>query len=264
MDASSPCPLSPETGGGVPTVGEIWRRPLPHLDGKATTRLVCRTVLTLFHRQVLEFEGLEHISSDQDPFILALNHSQRPEAVLVPAWLCFHRGGRMVHFLADWNFQLVPGLAWLIRLHDPIHVVRKDARPRFLNRFKDRYRHLPPPFTEARRRLAEGRSIGLFPEGTVNRHPELLLRGQTGAARLAQEAGVPVIPGGIRFPRHRDGHPVGDREPFSVRFGAPIQPGTTDPNAAEFHNRIMATLSTLSGKQWQPDARRTKYAFCKT
>ncbi|MEN9678376.1 MAG: hypothetical protein RIS76_4272, partial [Verrucomicrobiota bacterium] len=28
--------------------------------------------------------------------------------------------------------------------------------------------------------------------------------------------------------------------------------------------RIMATLSTLSGKQWQPDARRTKYAFCKT
>ncbi|MBN8249152.1 MAG: 1-acyl-sn-glycerol-3-phosphate acyltransferase, partial [Verrucomicrobia bacterium] len=216
---SPPVNAAPMAVEAPPSVSQIWRRALPHLDGRATTRFMCRTLLTLYHRRLLGVAGADQVLVDRDPFLLALNHSQRPEAILVPAWLCFLRGGRMVHFLADWNFQLIPGVAWIIRLHDPIHVVRKDARPQFLNRWKRRFRHLDPPFVEARRRLDAGRSVGVFPEATVNRHPGQLLRGQSGVARLALEAGVPVVPGGLRFPDHAGDGPIADSEPFEVRLG---------------------------------------------
>jgi len=252
---------------GVPGISEIWRRPLPALATQGATRLMCRLVTTAFRWQVREFHGLEHIAPDRDPFILALNHSQRPEAVVVPSWLCFYRAGRMVHFLADWNFLLMPGLAWVIRLHDPIVVVRKDAKPRFLNRFKSRFENGRTPLEEARVRLAAGRSVGVFPEGTANRHPTELLRGQVGVARLAMDAQVPVVPGGIRFPRHQGSGPIGDLEPFSVHLGHPLKPPLPgeDPEnvAATFHEQIMRAISTLAGKQWQPNGRRTKYAFPK-
>ncbi|MCW5557682.1 MAG: 1-acyl-sn-glycerol-3-phosphate acyltransferase [Verrucomicrobiae bacterium] len=268
-DVESP-PAIPEPAALLPppSVAEIWRRPLPHLAHQGATRFICRTLLTLYRRRFLGFGGGDHVTADRDPFLLAVNHSQRPEAILLPAWLCFLRGGRMVHFMADWNFQLIPGVAWIIRLHDPIHVVRKDARPRFLNRFKSRYRHLDPPFIEARRRLDAGRSVGVFPEATVNRHPGQLLRGQNGVARLALESGVPVVPGGLRFPGHAGEGPIADSAPFAVRFGSPIR---SDPTAsasasdvAALHARIMGAISTLSGKEWQPDARRTKYVFSTT
>lgn len=264
MESPPPHPATP-VRPGVPSVREIWRRPLPYLEGQPGTRYLCRILLTVFHRRALGFEGLEHIQADRDPFLLALNHSQRPEAILIPTWLCFHRGGRMVHFMADWNFLLIPGLAAVIRRHDPIVVVRKDARPRFLNRFKHRFRGSALPFEEARNRLCTGRSVGVFPEATVNRNPAHLLRGQSGVARLALETGVSVVPGGVRFPHAHPAQPVNDSEPFFVRFGPPIQRcpeiSSTPAGVCHLHAQIMAAISTLSGKEWQPDARRTKYAL---
>ena len=259
---------APATGRrpGVPPPMELWRRPLPHLRKDRTIRGVCRVVTSVSRWQVREMHGLEHVAPERDPFILALNHSQRPEAVVVPTWLCFHRGGRMVHFMADWNFLLIPVLSWVIRLHDPIVVVRKDAKPRFLNRFKKRFQSPLSPFEQARERLSRGQSIGVFPEATTNRHPSQLLRGQVGVAKLALESGIPVVPGGIRFPSHRGAGPIGDMEPLSVHFGPALQPPTRNPEApsadpvAAFHEQIMRAISTLSGKEWQPSARRTKYA----
>lgn len=254
------------TRAGVPPLIELWRRPLPHLRNERTIRGVCRVVTSISRWQVREMHGLEHVAPDRDPFILALNHSQRPEAVVVPTWLCFHRNGRMVHFMADWNFLLIPVLSWVIRLHDPIVVVRKDAKPRFLNRFKSRFQSPLSPFEQARERLARGQSIGVFPEATTNRHPSQLLRGQVGVARLALESGIPVVPGGIRFPSHRGAGPIGDREPLTVQFGPALQPpcmdrgGVSAEAVAAFHEQIMRAISTLSAKEWQPSARRTKYA----
>jgi 1-acyl-sn-glycerol-3-phosphate acyltransferase len=229
---------------------------------------LCRSLLSLFHGHVRSIVGLEHIRTDADPFLLVLNHSQRPEAILVPAWLCFHRGGRMVHFMADWNFLMIPGVGGIIRAHDPIVVTRKSARPAFLNRLKPRFTPELPPFEDAARRIRDGRSIGLFPEGTTNRHPTDLLQGYRGAAPLAVETGVRVIPGGIRFPQHRGDGPIQDRTPFSVEFGPALpQPplrhgsGTSTEQIRNLHHEIMTAISTLSGKRWQARSRRTKYAF---
>lgn len=266
---SSPSPVpSPPSRPGIPSRAAVWRAPLPHLSDRPGTRLLCRIVLSLFHSHVRSIEGLEHVTTGSDPFLLVLNHSQRPESILVPAWLCFHRGGRMVHFMADWNFLMIPGVSTVIRAHDPIIVMRKAAKPAFLNRFKPRFAPPLAPFDEAAKRIREGRSVGVFPEGTTNRHPTELLRGYQGAARLAVETGVRVVPGGIRFAGAPSQRPVGDRDPFSVRFGPELRPPpscntpeTTSELTRKFHDEIMTAISTLSGKRWQAHARKTKYAF---
>ena len=251
----------------MPSVASLWRQPLPSLNRRPVTRCVCRALMTAFRGRVLAIEGLNHVAADQDPFILALNHSQGPEAVLVPTWLCFHRGGRMVHFMADWNFLLYPVLGWIIRLHEPIVVMRKEAKPRFLNRLRPWFEPSRTPFAAAKEFLKDGRSVGIFPEATVNHHPTQLLRGQLGVSRLAVESQVPVVPGGIRFPQHRGEAPIGNEEPFTIHFGPALMPPARENNprraATLFHEQIMSAISTLSGKQWQPLARRTKYAFPK-
>lgn len=260
--------IRPNSRPGIPDLATLWRKPLPHLADRPGIRLLCRSILTVFHGHVRSMTGLEHILPDADPFLLVLNHSQRPEAILVPTWLCFHRGGRMVNFMADWNFLLIPGIGSIIRAHDPIVVTRKAARPAFLNRFKSRYAGRLSPFEEAARRLQQGRSIGVFPEGTTNRHPTELLRGYRGAAQLAVDTGVQVIPGGIRFRSQSAAQPISDRSRFSVEFGAPLawmtsrnNLETTAEQVGHLHHEIMTAISTLSGKRWQAEGRRTKYAF---
>jgi 1-acyl-sn-glycerol-3-phosphate acyltransferase len=49
---------------------------------------------------------------------------------------------------------------------------------------------------EVRTALAEGDLVGMFPEGTISRS-FVPLRGRPGAARMAMEAGVPLIPGAV-------------------------------------------------------------------
>jgi len=71
-------------------------------------RLMLRALAPLSSRQIAAIRGLQHVRAASDPFILVANHSSRRESVLVPAILFLHRGGRRIHFLADWNFKLIP------------------------------------------------------------------------------------------------------------------------------------------------------------
>lgn len=252
--------------GSRPSLWGVLRGPLPcQRDWRA--RWVCRTLLTVFRGQLAGVTGQEIIAGVADPFILALNHNQRPEAILAPTWVSWLRRGRTVHFLADWNFLLLPVVGAIIRLHDPIIVANKSARPKFLNRLKPWFSGARPPFEEARLRIQSGRSVGVFPEGTVNRHRTVLLRGRPGAALLALQTGAPVVPCGIVFPGRAGSGPIRDSEPFALRFGAPIHapcepkenPGSEA--VAGHHRQIMTAISTLSGKRWQAESRRSKYAF---
>ncbi len=74
--------------------------------------------------------------------------------------------------------------------------------------------------------LADGRALGIFPEGT--RSPDgRLYKFRTGAARLALRSGAPVVPVGLVGPREvqppdsRRWH----RAPVEVHFGEPLQFG---------------------------------------
>ena len=72
------------------------------------------------------------IAPAQDPFILVLNHNTKLEALLLPAFFLHARQGKALHFIADWNFKLVPGVAGIYRAGDVITLDRKPARPRWL------------------------------------------------------------------------------------------------------------------------------------
>lgn len=247
-------------GGGVPppSVREILTASLPHMPNRFS-RFLLRTTVAALRPLVIELRGVERLMMDRDPFILALNHNQRLEALIVPMVLFVMRSGSIIHFMADWNSALIPGIGLLMRHGQVLTVVRKDARPRFLNVLKPLYSHPDPVFVRARRLLDQGRSIGVFPEGTVNRDPLRLLPGHPGAARLSLQSGHPLLPTGLRFPDHPPDRPIGDRSRFVIEVGHKLtppaieKPGRPSPDEVRaWHDRLMQEISRLSGKAVRP------------
>jgi 1-acyl-sn-glycerol-3-phosphate acyltransferase len=250
MAAKAMKPVKP-----VPSVREVFFRRLPFL--KPVDRFVFRIIMLAARRQVVAISGIEHIQVAH-PFILALNHSTRREAVVVPAALIFHRGGNLIHFWSDWVFRLIPGIGMILRRSGTICVPTKRSRYRLLNLFKPLFAQREPAFRQARTLLASRRSIGVFPEGTVNRDPSRLLPGRFGAARLSLETGVPIIPAGIRFPEVGEGgERVPERAAIEIRIGAPLAPprcANGRPTFAEvraWHATVMGEIARLSGKTWE-------------
>lgn len=247
----------------IPSRSKAWRAAVPELPGWHR-RLIVRSVLTLFGKDILAAHGLERLASRHDPFIVVLNHSTRLEALLLPVLFAYHRNGRMIRFVADWNFALVPVVGTILRAGDSILLVRKPARPAFLNVFKPLFLKKGPAFEQAAEALRAGQSVGIFPEGTTNRHPGRLLRGFDGAARLSLVTGRPVVPVGIRFPGHPPDRPVRDRTPAELFVGEPLRPAGArpDPDRNEvrtWHEQIMRELARLSGKNWEPGSTRRKH-----
>jgi 1-acyl-sn-glycerol-3-phosphate acyltransferase len=243
----------PDKGGiGPPSARAVLSWPLPDLG--LLDRTLARGVSLITRRCVLSIEGLEHIAPGRDPFILALNHGTRLEALLVPPFLFLLRHGERIHFMADWNFRLVPLIDLLYRRAGVITVTRKPARPRFLNVLKPLFTSAIPPAEQARQLLVAGRSVGVFPEGTVNRDSLRLRRGRPGAAQLSLETGVPVVPVGLRYPAVPRGAAVPEGSPMAIDIGAPmVPPAAGKPTYAAiwaWHGQIMTAIARLSGKSW--------------
>ncbi len=95
--------------------------------------------------------------------------------------------------------------------------------------------------------LEDGWNVVVFPEGT--RSPDgWMERFQMGAAYLAVEHRVPVVPVGIKgsfaaMPRGR-GWPVPGRPTVAVRYGDPLRPAEGE-SARDFAPRISAAVSAL-------------------
>lgn len=72
---------------------------------------------------------------------------------------------------------------------------RSDSAQARLHRRPARQRHRLDLARRAVEALAHGEAIGLFPEGRLTRRPERWPeRAKTGAVRLAQRSGVPIVP----------------------------------------------------------------------
>ena len=109
----------------------------------------------------------------------------------------------------------------------------------------------------AKRILAEGKLLGLYPEGT--RSPDgRLYRGKTGVARMALEAGVPVVP--VAMVNTDVVQPTGQRIPslgrVGMRVGKPLDfsryAGMEDDRFVlrSITDEIMYELMLLSGQEY--------------
>ncbi len=244
----------------IVSLGDVYRAPFVNSPGLGATLFV-KLCAALGTRTLVQVEGVENLKKENDPVIIVLNHSQKLEALSVPGILMYLRDGKMVHFLADWNFCLVPGVWLFYHFGQVITIARKPAKPRFLNVFKPLFTSKEPGFGRAQTALAEGRSVGIFPEGTTNRHPTKLLKGFSGAAQLSLQTQVPILPVGIQFPDHDKTKPIPEFIPMALKIGRPMQPQAIKgkPKLEEirvWHRQIMAAIADLSGKSWQPQNRR--------
>ena len=143
--------------------------------------------------------------------IIAANHLSAADEVFTPV-----AARRQVAYFAKAEYFTQPGL-----------------RGRLVARTFREFGHVPVERESPRaaastievgaRLLAEGRALGIFPEGT--RSPDgCLYRFRTGVARLALRTGAPVIPVGLVGTEHvlMPGDRRWHRAPVAVRFGPPL------------------------------------------
>ncbi|MBN1523599.1 MAG: 1-acyl-sn-glycerol-3-phosphate acyltransferase [Spirochaetales bacterium] len=154
------------------------------------------------------------------PAVFAVNHSAEYDAFLVPCFLIAF-GGRSISFFIHWMFRNFPLVGWLMKQIDPIWVENRETKKQWLKKYKRRKRG--NPIAEAIKKISTGTSVGIFPEGGLNRNPEKLTRGRLGIGEIVLKTGLPVIPVGVDFPvRRRFGKiPVFGR--LIISIGLPLR-----------------------------------------
>jgi 1-acyl-sn-glycerol-3-phosphate acyltransferase len=158
------------------------------------------------------YEGLDNIPA-RGGAVVALNHTGYID--FLPAAMATERVKRRIRFMIKAEMNDVRIVNFLISRSGTIPVNRQAGAE---------------AYDVAVRRLLEGELVGVYPEATISRSFELK-EFKTGAARMALEAGVPIIPT-IVWGAHRrwtKDHPkkLGRTKvllPITVRFGIPLRP----------------------------------------
>lgn len=201
----------------------------------------------------IDVQDLRHVPQ-QGGAVLAFNHHSYVDFIML-AWAPVRLLRRGIRFLAKREIWASPRTRWAVRLVNAVPVDRNSATAR------------SGAFDAAIDALKDGDLVAVAPEQTISRSFELLpLR--TGAARMAQQAGVPIVPvigwGSHRFatkghkPRLLTGLPV------TVRYGEPIHVGPDDDPkeiTARLRERMEAMLHEVqesypdgypAGEHWVP------------
>lgn len=176
-------------------------------------------------------EGLDVLDGLRPPLIFVANHSSHLDAPLVLTSLPDRwRERTAVGAAADYFFDVWWRAAATALVFNAFPVERAGARK---------------STRLARELIGEGWNVVVFPEGTRSRDG-WVGEFRQGAARLAVEHGIPVVPVAIRgsyqaMPRGR-GWPVKGRPPVTVRFGRAVRPRDGE-DAASFNERLRAGLA---------------------
>jgi 1-acyl-sn-glycerol-3-phosphate acyltransferase len=208
-------------------------------DGKTGHPFVRRFLTPLIRRfWIGEVYGLENIP-EKGACLVALNHESYFD------FLCFTAAiDRKIHYLAAEKFFDHP--IWK-RVMNAMECIRVD---RFCRVNRTALKRIIDV-------IAEGRLVGIFPEGT--RSPDgRLMRGKPGIAYLAQHTGIPVIPVGLigtfeilsrndRIPRLRKAV-IKIGEP--IRFGHPEKGKTTPEQMQAITDQIMLKIAELTGENY--------------
>jgi 1-acyl-sn-glycerol-3-phosphate acyltransferase len=161
-------------------------------------------------RTAISYRGLEHIPRTGGA-VVAINHTSYVD--FLPAALAAKRRGRRMRFMIKSEMQRVKGVNFLIKHSKTIPVDRGAGAS---------------AYSVAVDRLRAGELVGVYPEATISRSFELK-EFKSGAARMALEAQMPVIPmivwGAQRIWTKDHPKQLGrNKIPISVVVGAALAP----------------------------------------
>ncbi len=168
------------------------------------------------------------------PVVVAANHTSYLDAVALIAAL----GPRAYAFVAKREFEANPLMRLLLRGFGTIFVERFDVQKSAA--------HADVLVQAAR----AGRSLIVFPEGTLTRNTGLMAF-RAGAFQVAAQSGVPVVPVALRGVRSvlRDGTWYARRAPIAVTVCAPVAPDGSDWAAAvRLRDRVRAEILRYCGE----------------
>lgn len=216
--------------------------------------LLHKAILVLFI-WLIKIENSQRLKKLKYPVIFAFNHNNYFETLLVPCVL-FAMLRKPVSFAVHWVFNFMPYVGWAVRQIKPILVYNRKTRFKFL------LKHLPARYPavidEAKTRLEQGLSVGIFPEGSCNRSPYYLRRGRLGLEKIVSESGVLVIPCGIVFLDQVRRKRIPRWGRLILRFGEAINfaEKANKQRLSRHHitDRVMHEISILCGKKYRPSA----------
>lgn len=228
-----------QPAGRLPALDAVNQEPVEPTY-RRLARIVNRVMPLLGYR---EWSGQERVPADGGLLVVS-NHTSHFDPLVIGQFLIW--SGRWPRFLGKVQIFRTPGLGWLARSCGQIPVERHTRRA-------------SDALLAAESALHEGKCVAIYPEGTLTQDPDgWPMRAKSGAARLALETEVPVLPvaqWGSQFfmPARKRGFPfvVGKRHRFQVLCGDPVPlddlrglPFTTEV-MVETSNRIMDALTGL-------------------
>ena len=195
----------------------------------------------------ITYLGQENIP-EKGGAVIAINHTSYVD--WLPAALAIHHRHRRMRFMIKAEMQRVKVVNFLIKHTNTIPVDRGAGAD---------------AYAVAVERLREGEVVGVYPEATISRSFEIK-EFKSGAARMAVEAGVPIVPhivwGAQRI--WTKGQPkklYRPKVPITVLIGEPIEPTLTiDDLNGLLHSRMQHLLEQAqeqygphpAGEFWVP------------
>jgi 1-acyl-sn-glycerol-3-phosphate acyltransferase len=195
-------------------------------------------LMILFRPKV---KGLRNVPGT-GPVIIASNHLSFSDSIFMPLVV-----PRKVTFLAKSEYFTSPGPKGLLKKLTFIALGQVPVD-------RSGGRRSEAALITGLKVLAEGKCLGIYPEGT--RSPDgRLYKGRTGIARLAIESGAPIIP--VAMFNTEKIQPTGTVVPKVMRvemiFGEPMyfDGDSTDLlYLRDVTDKIMATIQSLSGQEY--------------
>jgi 1-acyl-sn-glycerol-3-phosphate acyltransferase len=194
----------------------------------------------------IAYRGLEHLPRAGGA-VVVINHTSYVD--FLPAALAAMQRGRRMRFMIKAEMADVLVVAFLIRHTKAVPVDRRAGAD---------------AYAAAVERLADREFVGVYPEATISRSFELK-EFKTGAARMAIDAQVPMIPlivwGAQRIWTKDHPRRLGrNKIPITARVGEPMWPsGTVDEAMAQLRMAMTALLTLCQdeyphpqGEYWVP------------
>lgn len=186
----------------------------------------------------IEVSGLEHLERLESPCVIIGNHMSMMETVILPAIVL---PLQRIAFVIKESLLHYPVFKHVMRASRPIAVTRNNPR-----------QDLKTVMGEGMDRLHEGISVVVFPQTTrsTDFNPEQF---STIGVKLAQKAGVPVVPLALKTDSWTNGHLLKDfgrilpRKRVHIAFAPPVQ---VEGKGQEAQQEVIAFIQGKLG-EWR-------------